>query len=809
VDLQILNEVGKFAFIIKQKNKVFSNKKAIELLELNKRTILNDLNKIPEIREFFASSKSTFKRTIKLRNKIETKYVSLYIKKLPEGFILIAEDFTKQMREKQILDVIAYLQDVLLKANDEKSLFKRFIKAVIKKAGFNACVVLKKEGNKLVPKYFGGDFEDLKSLTHTEIPLIDPEMKNIPAIKAFRSGKIVFNDDTRVNPDMKPLKEELLKRNYLSSVAIPVFLNSKVEAVICICKDEVDFFKGYKKLLEYISKFLSHALERINDVVFKDILLHAINKGHEWVVITDRDANILFANETVEKITGYKITELIGKNPRIFKSGRHDEIFYKEMWDTILKGKIYENVIINKKKDGSLFYLLDKIVPVKEYFISLGKDITNEKKYFHLIEELKFKDPVTGLYNKEGFFKNAREYLKKYKYESHMILIVDIHNFNALNHKYGINFGDKVLQEVSHRLKEIFFDRDLIYKINEHQVTLGRFNGDEFAIFLQKITEDAIPKILNKLYEIFTHEFTINGVKLKLDYNAGISIYPKDAKEIDKLLNNASIALLNAKKEGPNIVKMYSKEYSDEIFKYNDVLNLIKSALEKDQFRLHYQPVVDTQNEEIVGAEALLRIEKDGKIITPGVFIEVLENSYYTKDVSLKMLDEIEEVLKKTKNIKISYNICEKQFRSDEVLEKLIRLGKKYKNRLQIEIIERVLLHETEYSVNILNKLKKNGLKIAIDDFGTGYSSLSYLRELPVDVLKIDITFIRKMMENTKDLAVVKTIITLAKELEMETVAEGVEDEKQVAILKALGCDYMQGFYYYRPLPKDEFLKLV
>ena len=810
MDVSILNQITKYGFILKQGSKIYANKRVIELLGLRKRNLLNDLNKIEEIKEFLNSKKGVFKEIVTIKTKIETKHISFYIKKTIDGFILLADDFTKYIREKHITDIVIYMNDVLAKSKNENELYEKFIKAVIKKAKFNACFVMKKQKNALVPVAWGNDTDGLDCIKDVTIPLDEktPLLKT-PVAKAFLEGNIFFNDDTRINPDVEPLREEMLKRNYLSSVGIPIFKGKKVEAVICICKDEVDFFKGYKKLIEYISKALSKTFENLEEIKFKNVLLSAINKGHEWVVITDKNGKIVFVNETVEKITGYKKSELIGKNPKIFKSGLHDEMFYKELWETIKKGKIFESVIINKKRDGSIFYLLDKIVPVGDYYISLGKDITNEKKYFHLIEELKFKDPITGLYNKEGFFKHARDYLKKFKYESHIVLVVDVYNFNVINHKYGISEGDEVLKQLGKKLRTVFFERDLIYKFHTSNITLGRFNGDEFAIFLEKADEECIPKILNKLYEAFNGTYKVKNEKIKLDYNAGISLYPKDASDIEDLLNNASLALLNAKKEGPNIVKLYSKEYSKEIYKFNDVLNLIKTSLEKNRFELFFQPIVDAEKENIVAAEGLLRIRKKSEIITPGVFIDVLENSNYSLNVAMKMLDNIENILKTTKDIKISYNLCEKQFRNTQMIDKLINIGKKFPYRLQIELIERVLINEKLYSQKVLEKLKDNGILIAIDDFGTGYSSLSYIRELPVDIIKIDISFIRKMMQNHKDMAIVKTIINLAKELGIKTVAEGVEDESQVAILKALGCDYIQGFYYYKPMPKEEFLKLL
>ena len=796
----LVKNITKYGVVISYNSQVFANKKALELLNLRKRTIFNDLKKIEEIKEFFNSSKNVFKEMLKIKNQITNKYLNVYIKKLDNGFILIVDDITKFMNDEKIIDIIVSLNKKLYKSKDEKELFNNLIKILIKKGKFKDAIVV---------NYEKGEFKTIACSNEYLFDFFKNIDKNHPIAKVLENKEVFYNDDSRINKDVQSVKDKLLQYNFLSSVAIPIIKNNKVYAVLCIFQDEIDYFRHFKKLIEYIINSLTINIAKLEDLVFKDVLLNAINKGHEWVMITNKVPEIVFVNDTVEKITGYKKHELIGHNPKIFKSGLHNAAFYKEMWDKITKGKVFESVIINKTKDGKLFYLLDKIVPVGDFYISLGKDITNEKKYFHLIEELKYKDPITGLYNKDGFFKNAKEYLRKFKYESHILLIVDIYNFNAINHKYGIDVGDEVLKTIGKKLKNSFFERDLIYQLKSSNITLGRFNGDEFAIFLEKADDYCIPKILNKLYEIFNEEYKIKNEILKLDYNAGISIYPKDASNVDELLNHASVSLINAKKDGPNIVRIYSKEYSDEIYKFNETLSLIKDALKNNEFDFFYQPIVNTSDEKVVGAEALLRIIKKDGVILPGKFIDVLENSKYSLEVAMNMLDRIEEVLEKTDNVKISYNLCDKQFRNELTIEKLISIGKRFPDRLQVELIERVLIHEKVYSIRVLDKLKCNNITIAIDDFGTGYSSLSYIRELPVDVIKIDISFVRKMMQNPKDLAIVKTIINLAKELEIKTVAEGVEDEAQIAILKALGCDYLQGFYYYKPLPKDEFLKVL
>jgi len=275
-----------------------------------------------------------------------------------------------------------------------------------------------------------------------------------------------------------------------------------------------------------------------------------------------------------------------------------------------------------------------------------------------------------------------------------------------------------------------------------------------------------------------------------------------------KNYNMASIALNNAKKVGANCFRFYSKEYTEEVNSYAKALKLIEEALKNNEFELFFQPYVDIKNEEIVGFESRLRIVKKDTVVSPYYFIETLENSAVIVEVDLKMLDILEKFMKEH-NKKVSFNLSERSFRSKKVLNKIFNIAKKYPNRLIIELIERIFIDDIGYTKNILNDFKRNNILIAMDDFGTGYSSLSYLKEFDLDIIKIDISFVKNMLHNNIDLNIVETITHLAKKLNINSLVKGVETKEQAELLKKIGVDYLQGYLYYKPMPINEVIKVL
>lgn len=371
---------------------------------------------------------------------------------------------------------------------------------------------------------------------------------------------------------------------------------------------------------------------------------------------------------------------------------------------------------------------------------------------------------------------------------------IDIFEMGYINLIYGFEKGNKILEAIGNLLKKHMRYTDIIAKTG----------GDEFAIFVELPKEENTIAIAEKLRELFI--FPIENVTVFI--NAGISIFPIDGKTFTELFEKAGFALKEAKKEGPNVIKFYTLAFEEKITDLLKTETLIEKAIRKGLFKFYYQPIFDTKTLEISSFEALARIvEEDGNLYPAEKFIYVLEKHHYIEVFEEKLIKEA--ILKSKKwNLPISINLSERGFLTETFLKKIIKY---YEPgcKIIIEIVERTLIKEPKRAIEILTKLKEIGFYIVIDDFGTGYSSLAYLKDLPFDMLKIDISFIKELPHNQKVRRIVEFIVELGKKLKVKICAEGVEKKEQLEFLKNIGCDYVQGFLLGKPRSQKEIEKRI
>jgi len=720
---------------------------------------------------------------------------TIFYKKSYAGFILFI-DITKQKRYEKLYKAFKNVNRAIVSVLTEEELFKKICHTLVNELDIKFVWIGKPDKDKRFFEeiYKCGDDKGylnvVKIIAHSNYP----EDKE-PTISVYREGKIFINPNTKNNPLIDAYKEEMLKRDFFSSAAIPIVKNRKVIAILNIYAKEPFYFEEENRnLLKDLKRDLNFALEKIDTVKNSLILKSAIEKSDEWVVITNEKGQIEYVNSYVYKVSGYNKDEIIGKNPKIFKSGYFNKEFYKKLWETILAGKKFETIFVNRKKDGSLFYLDEKIIPVKyknsKKFIGIAKDITKEMILEEEIEKLKHFDALTGFYNINGFRFMAKEFIRKNKNKKIVLIKIDIDNFSIINKKYGIETGNEILKEFAESLK-----------MNECLV--ARTGADDFSILCVIKNIDEIINILKRLENIQKTPFK-QGIYINV--SGGISIYPVDGTVFEQLYGNASVALKKAY-ESKEKFKFYSKEYEENIDRFIKGMDLIKKAIDKNLFVFYYQPYFSTEDKSIAGAEALVRIKDKNKIYPPNEFIDYLEDSPYLEKFEDWAFKEVVSKINKW-NIPISVNISARTFKNPNFKNKVFKYIENLKNYLTIEITERLFVERIENATIIVDELKKNNkVKIAIDDFGTGYSSLLYINELNSDVLKIDISFVRKLAKSSKTKEVVKFIIEVAKLLNMKTVAEGVENEEQFEILKEFGCDYVQGFLFEKPLGEEEFEK--
>lgn len=550
----------------------------------------------------------------------------------------------------------------------------------------------------------------------------------------------------------------------------------------------------------------------VRDEDIKDYLFFAVEHASDWVIITDKNGIIEYANNAVEEISGFKKEEIIGKTPSVFKSGLYSKEDYRELWNTILSGRIYKKILINKKKNGDFFQINHTIIPVLKdgeviKFVSIAKDLSKELALENEIKKFRYEDPLTGLLNRNGFIKEVEKAIKTYgdMELNKAILVIDISGFSHLNEVYGREICDNLLKDYSKRLANVVSKKSII----------SRINGDVFAIFTVYQDTSKILQKINKLLSLFEVPFLIeNSISVKLTCKIGIRVLDKSEESITDALQKAELALNLVKKEQHHIFRFYNDELNKKVTEYIEIFNLIKECIDNRWFVFHFQPIYNAQNLKVSSLETLIRIQHPTRgIIYPGYFINTLENSSLLKDFEIILFElAIEHLIKlhslsEDSKYNIAINVSVNSFKNKSILELTRLVPERLVRFLNIEITERVFAENSEKIINTLHELKKNGFTLEIDDFGTGYSSLGYIDRVPADYLKIDMSFVWKMNSCKKTYSIVKTIINLAKELGIKTIAEGVENKEQFDSLKELGCDFMQGYYFCKPLPYDELVE--
>ena len=690
-------------------------------------------------------------------------------------------DVTEQTKIKKLYIILSKIIRIATNIDTEEELYKSICKLLVESNYAKLVHINLVNEDKQISTIFSCGTEDNQTkeiISHSDITL-----------EAYNKREIVIKQS---------------KEYSKSLVAVPIKKSGKIAAVITICTPEPEYFQGETKyIIQEIQKEINYAIEKLEEIKENKILKISIENSKEWVVMTNNKGEIEYINKYALELSGYGKKEVLGKKPSIFKSGYQDKEFYEKLWSTILRGEKFEGIFINRKKNGEIFYLDQAIIPIKlkdgtKKFVSIGKDITAEKKLSQELERIKYYDIVTGLYNINSFIFKASEYLSTTKNQA-ALMLMDIDNFSYYNKAYGIDVGDKILKELANRIRNYIKEEDI----------LARTGADEFSILFTNIEENRLISTIKNIESIIAEEILIDGRIFKIHFHSVLAIYPNDGENIETLLENASLALKLAKKENEDETRFFNKDFEKQLKSISKAIFLIEKAIKNDLFIFHYQPYFDLQTGKIVGLEALVRIkDKDGTIYYPKDFIDFLESSPYLDLFEKFALKEVSNKIQKWQ-IPISVNISAKTFNKGNFIDDIYFYTKNLTTPLAIEVTERIYMNNIEKAKIIIQKLKELNIKISIDDFGTGYSSLAYLKELNADILKIDMTFVKNMLQDSKSKALVKAIVDISKEFGIKSIAEGVETKEQYNMLKEMGVDYAQGFLLSKPLPEEEIEPLL
>ena len=410
--------------------------------------------------------------------------------------------------------------------------------------------------------------------------------------------------------------------------------------------------------------------------------------------------------------------------------------------------------------------------------------------------------------------KSELEKARKGKQGNLGVILIDLDRFKHINDTAGHVVGDAVIVEVGKRFSDLYL-LDLVEEVN-----LYHLGGDEFVFLIKSFDKADVSKVISRLYQTLEQPFVYKDVDFYLTLSAGVGLYPltKETDDEEELLKQADLALLKAKDEGRNSCRIYTPQMNEELIRKIEIESDIRKALERDEFVLFFQPQLNLESNQMIGVEALIRwIHPTKGLVSPAEFIPVAEETGLIIPIGDWVLRKACDYLNEWKaaginNIKMSVNIATSHFKRRDFSENVLKIlynANVDGNKMELEINESSLMENTEDTALTLKKLREHNIGISIDDFGTGYSSLGYLKSFPITTLKIDQSFVRDIMNNGEDRAIVTTIINLAKNLKLEVVAEGVETEEALTFLKSNHCDIMQGFYYSKPLPADQFIEFI
>lgn len=534
--------------------------------------------------------------------------------------------------------------------------------------------------------------------------------------------------------------------------------------------------------------------------------------AHSIVAITDTRGLITHVNEKFCDISQYSYEELVGATHKIINSGYHRRTFFTQMWKTIASGKIWKGEICNRAKNGALYWVETTIVPLKDSdgilqnYFSVRTDITQLKNSEDHARHLALHDELTGLPNRRFMQERMRKVIESCQRNDsyNALMMLDLDNFKNINDTLGHDLGDDLLKMVSTRLIKCVHPQDSII----------RLGGDEFLIILSALGTDEtqahhiVMQAAEKVKASLNEAFIIQNQEIYTSPSVGIFIFHDTELAKSELLKYADMALYQAKENGKNSICVFDPAMEKTILAKANLRSELRLALVRNELELYYQKLVNAE-QKIIGYEALLRWKHPiHGLISPGRFIEEIEKSDLIHELGDHILFLACQQLKKWSfhpkfcELTLSVNISVKQFRKADFDQNVIRIIHEAgvdPRKLRLELTESMFYNDMQNSIDKMQKLIDYGLRFSMDDFGVGYSSLNYLKLLPLDQLKIDRSFVEHIVENPRDLAIVKTIITLAQLLDLSVVAEGVETEKQFLLLKENGCNIFQGYYFGRP----------
>lgn len=534
--------------------------------------------------------------------------------------------------------------------------------------------------------------------------------------------------------------------------------------------------------------------------------------ANEGIMITDPNGCIADVNDAFTAITGYARDEVLGRNPSILRSGLHDAEFYAEMWRVLREQGHWTGEIWDRRKDGQIIAKRQTISAIRDpqgrvqRYVSLFSDITALKEQQRQLEHVAHYDALTGLPNRSLLALRLKQAMALAAQREMVVAVVylDLDGFKAINDQHGHSVGDQLLVALSARMKQCLREGD----------TLSRLGGDEFVAVLFDVPQiAACEPLLKRLLTVAAQTVVVDDLPLHVTASLGVSFFaPTDSVDADQLLRQADQAMYQAKLSGKNRYHLFDAAHDRKVRGRHEGIERIREALERQEFRLHYQPKVNMRSGEVIGLEALVRWEHpELGLRSPASFLPLIEDHDLIIDLGAWVIDaalaQMDAWQQMGLRVPVSVNVASRQFQSVSFLPNLEAALLRHPavaRQLELEILESSALEDIVQVTEVIAACQKLGVRFALDDFGTGYSSLSYLKRLPFETLKIDQSFVRDMLDDPDDLAILDGVLGLASAFRRLAIAEGVETEQHFSMLLRMGCVLGQGYAIARPMPPEQ-----
>ena len=628
--------------------------------------------------------------------------------------------------------------------------------------------------------------------------------------KAMRERRpVVFSQPTEL-PAACGLPESMgTPSNWIS---LPVFDGKQLVMLVGVGNKSgayTDSDIEFLHLMAYSLWQVTHKLE--TDVALRRFSLSA-EQNPNPIIITDLQARIEYVNEAFTRVSGYSASEALGKNPRLLQSGKTSPQLYKEMWTRLLSGQAWNGELINRRKNGQEYYENALIFPIRNdagvitHYLAHKEDVSERKSAAERIQYLSEFDQLTGLPNRVLLMEQLQLELAQAKRSAQtaLVLWLNLDLFKDINDAFGHEAGDGILREVARRLRTLVKGRDLV----------ARYSGDNFIIVRSNVDQYGASRLASQLFETLSRPIALQEQELVLTASMGLALYPNDGQTANDLMRCAETAMYRVKHTSRNSYSFFSPDMQERTVRALQLTNALKLAFGRNELRLVYQPQVSLQSGQAVGAEALIRWHHPQLgDIAPSEFIPLAENSGLSTQLGEWVLQHVLEDLRSWGEqgiplVKVAINLSANQFTETDLASRIaaqLKMSGVPAQWLELELTEVAAMKNPGQAIETMSALSALGLSLSIDDFGTGYSSLSQLKRFDVHKLKIDQSFVRDVVSDSEDQAIVLAIIQMAHSLGMVTLAEGVETPEQLAYLQSHHCDHIQGYLYSHPLEHDAF----